>query len=37
MRGVDMSKFMAHVPLGHCAFLHRINTFAARNRLLLNF
>ena len=33
---VDISKFMAPGPLGHYAFLHRINTFAARNRPLLN-
>ena len=34
---VDISRFMAPGPLGHYAFLHRINTFAARNRTLLNF
>ena len=33
---VDISKFMASGPLDHYAFLHRINTFAARNIPLLN-
>ena len=33
---VDLSKFMTLGPLGHYMFLHRIKTFVARNRLLLN-
>ena len=28
---------MAPSPLGHYAFLHRINTSGARNRSLLNY
>ena len=28
---VDLSKFMGPNPLDHYAFLHRINTFGARN------
>ena len=28
---MDISKFMAISPLGHYVFLHRINTFGARN------